>query len=378
MESYLKSLLFSVIRSGIEISDLSYPISDEDVNSLFEIAKAQSILPLFLRGIKRASVQTIKIPSEYEKVYLKDTYRSVQFEETLKQIKSVFNEFDIPFMLLKGAVLRDLYPDAFTRTSCDLDILVHESDLNKAVSAIESKVGFKEHARGYHDIAMINSRFRLELHFSLKENMEKIDCLLADVWNYAIPVDNSCQYEMSTEYLIFHVLAHMSFHMTHGGIGIRPLIDLWLLNNKTSYDKNKLMKILSDTGLNIFYDKATRLVDSWMSDKAIDVDLIEFENYCLSSGVFGDKKNAALSQVRNKSKAKYIFNRLFVQRSYLEELYPALKNKPYLLPLYQIKRWIRLSDSKRMKKAHNELEVAINATQEEKENVDLLLKSLGF
>ena len=36
---------------------------------------------------------------------------------------------------------------------------------------------------------------------------------------------------MTPEYLIFHNVAHMSYHFSHGGLGVRPYIDLYLLRS---------------------------------------------------------------------------------------------------------------------------------------------------
>lgn len=378
MEPELKNLLFAIIRSGMEISDLDLHISEEELLKLCVIAKAHSILPILVRGINRSSVQGIKIPQVYEEQFFKDTRRSVLYENTIKKIKVLFKDYKIPFILLKGSILRELYPDVLMRTSCDLDILIHENDMTKAISVIESGTGFKIYARGYHDVAMIDSDLKLELHFSLKENMTQIDSLLNRVWEFSIPNEFNYQYTMSLEYQIFYILAHMSYHLTHGGIGIRPLLDLWLLNHKTTYDKTKLNELIVDAGISVFYEKCSRLTDAWMSNSTLEPDLLEFEEFCLSGGVFGDIEKAALSQVRNNSKVKYVYNRLFVSRKYLEELYPKLKTKPYLLPLYQIKRWFRLNDRHRRIKAQKEFEVAISSTQKDKEKIDLLLKSLGF
>lgn len=40
------------------------------------------------------------------------------------QICSVLEQAQIPFLPLKGSILRDYYPEAWMRTSCDIDILV--------------------------------------------------------------------------------------------------------------------------------------------------------------------------------------------------------------------------------------------------------------
>ena len=69
------------------------------------------------------------------------------------------------------------------RTSCDIDILVREQDIDTAAQAIGEKLGYRYESKNYHDISLKSeSGVHLELHFSLKENEENIDGLLSDCW----------------------------------------------------------------------------------------------------------------------------------------------------------------------------------------------------
>ena len=71
-------------------------------------------------------------------------------------------------------------------------------------------------------------------------------------------------------------------------------------------------------------------------------------------------------------------HRLFVGRNVLEEMYPALRGRPMLLPLYQVKRWLRLLDPRKRKAAVLELERAHTVSRETVRTYDELLKTLGL
>ena len=107
------------------------------------------------------------------------------------------------------------------RASFDVDILIHEEDLDKAIEVLQTKAEMVFDHRAYHDVVMRNATITLELHFSLKETMDNIDRMLDRVWEYAVP-DEGSRYAMTPEYFIFHNVAHMVYHFSHGGLGVRP------------------------------------------------------------------------------------------------------------------------------------------------------------
>lgn len=112
---------------------------------------------------------------------------------------------------------------------------------------------------------MINERVQLELHFSIRENSEKMDPFLSDVWKYTLATNNGCMMQLMPEFLIFYAVCHMCQHMIHGGLGVRPFIDLWLLTNKTRYDKDILNTLLVNSELDVFfYNKSISLADYWL------------------------------------------------------------------------------------------------------------------
>ena len=373
----IRDKLFSAIRSGLEqeISDLE--ISAIDCGELLEISVKQSIMPIVYRGLKRMGV-----PAEYleqfNSAWFKHVFRFGQRHDALGKLSTALNNRKIPYVPLKGAVLQYLYPDPNMRTSSDIDILVHEEDIDQAVQAIEDHTAFVFVKRNYHDVLMTNSRVALELHFSIKENMENIDKLLSKAWEYAQLTDDGFRYEFTPEYLLFHVVAHMSYHMVHGGLGIRPFLDLWLLRNKSEYNEAEVRRMFADCGILTFYEKCCELVDSWMSGKQVSDELSLLEEYCLSGGVFGSDESVSASRMRKHQKSNYLMNRLFVRRDVLEAVYPELRDKPLSMPFYQMKRWTRLLDKNRLSGAIKELDGVRNVSEEAVNSFDELLKGLGL
>ena len=237
MNTELRDKLFTVIRSGLGLEVPTIQISDDEYSALLQIGLRQSILPILHRGLQRLETPA-EVLSEFDRYQLKDMGQTIRTDNAIERISAILDAAGIPYVLLKGAVLRYLYPEKNLRTSSDIDILVQEKDLDAAVSSIEAATSFKTKKCNYHDVYMASTRVNLELHFSIKENMENIDQLLVHVWDYAEPTGDGNRYVFTPEFQVFHVIAHMSYHMVHGGLGIRPFLDLWLLRTKTEFDED--------------------------------------------------------------------------------------------------------------------------------------------
>lgn len=374
MTTDIRNKLFAIIRVGMD-HDIPFPsLSSDDCKTLLQIGAKQSILPIIHRGLKKAGTPA-EVVRECDKARLLDTKQYIIQNDALQKIGIALDEAQIPYIPLKGAVLRKLYPAPELRTSSDIDVLVKEDDVEVAVAVIEKATDLVRRKNNYHDISMVNSQIHLELHFSILENMENIDKLLSQVWDYAVQ-DEGSRYKLTPEFQIFHVVAHMSYHMVHGGLGIRPFLDLWLLRTKTEYDEDTVRSMCSDCSILTFYEKCCNLVDAWMTGNSVPENLTMFEDYALNGGVFGNKENALASKQREHRGFGYYFYRVFMSRALLETEYPELKERPYLVPICQMKRWLRLLNRKKRKQVRKEIANVRAMKPETIDSFDKLLASL--
>ena len=377
MNTKIRDRLFMAILKGMDIEVPSIELSVEECNAIMQIGERQSIQLIIYRGFKLMNLSEDCL-RQYDRSMLKAAYKYIMRSEELNRITGALDNVGIPYIPLKGAVLKQLYPEPELRTSSDIDVLVREKDLDNAVKAVETTTDFKFESRNYHDVQMRVPGTVLEMHFSIKENMANIDKLLSRAWDFAKPTGSGTRYAFTSEFQIFHVIAHMSYHMVHGGLGIRPFLDLWLLRNKTEFDEEKVRKMCEECGILTFYEKSCRLVNAWMEGRAIPKELASFEEYCLNGGVFGSTESVNASRMRNKQKGEYVLKRLLVSREVLEEEYPVLKEKQYLLPVYQVDRWMRLLDPKKRSNALKELEGIRGIEREAVDSFDEMLRELGL
>ena len=134
-----RDVLFSVIRAGLGQSTSVPPITDDDFLQLIRFGKRQSLFPIIWQGIKTLCPDNTWEPAVQNDLFNCIT-RNAWRENGLKTVRRALDGANIPYVLLKGAVIQHLYPEAWMRTSSDIDVLVHEEDLDAAVKAIRTAI----------------------------------------------------------------------------------------------------------------------------------------------------------------------------------------------------------------------------------------------
>ncbi len=377
MTADARNALFALLRAALGEGTPPPAPSEAVCNELLPAAARQALLPIVFDTLKKVCPQSDAL-GRFDRMRLKDAYHTIQQDVAAASVRAALDGARIPYVLLKGAAIRALYPDPEWRTGCDVDILIERDRLDEAIAAVESGTDFVMKQRNYHDVSLVNDVVHLELHFSLLENMENIDALLSRAWEFARPTGEGSLWRFDPTYQVFHVVAHMSYHMVHGGLGVRPFLDLWLLRTKTSFDEDALRRMCESCGILTFYEACCDLVCAWMEGTPVPDRLAPLETYCLDGGVFGHEKNAVASRLRERSKTGYVFRRLFPGKAVLQEEYPGLKGRPLLLPWYTVKRWTRLFDKRKRATALNDVRGVNAATPETVADFDRLLTELGL
>ena len=90
----------------------------------------------------------------------------------------------------------------------------------------------------------------------------------------------------------FYYIAHMAKHFVEtGGCGIRPFLDIWVLNHRIDFDREKRDKLLSDGGLDVFAKQAELLSEVWFGNAEHTEITRQMETYILRGGVYGANTN---------------------------------------------------------------------------------------
>lgn len=336
-------------------------------------------LPADLDENERAAIAKVK--EKFDEQIFTAVYRYENINYELEQICKTLEEAKIPFIPLKGSVLRKYYPEPWMRTSCDIDILVKEKDADNAAEYLQTQLQYGVDRKGQHDVSMFTaSNVHVELHFKLLDSDFKQVKDLIDVWSGdEISLLSDSEYQMSKELFLLYHIYHMAKHFVHGGCGIKPFIDLWIIKNKVGFDEEKAQKMLQESGLLAFFERSTDLVNVWFEGKEHSEITQEMEDYILQGGVYGTlKQNLAMSQNKKGGKFRHLMSRIFLSYKDMAVYYPSLKKCPILFPFYQVRRWCRILFCGGRKAAMNEIKVNQNITTEEQERAKKLLEELNL
>lgn len=388
MEDASAHVFFSLLRSGVQgdcLTDAEKAyVLENMIPSFFSVSKRHDVAHILGYSLEMNGLVDNNLPVA-SKLYEQQMTAIYRYEHILyetENIRKVLTEIKIPFVLLKGAVIREIYPEPWMRTSCDIDVLVHEEDIDACVRALCEKLQYTaEKDRAYHDISLYSqSGVHLELHFNILENSEKLDKVLSEVWEYCSPIsENSYEYKMSNEYLFFHIVAHMSYHFVHGGCGIKPFIDLWLLLNKLDFDEDILETLLYRCNLISFFEYAKSLCAVWFDSQSHNDITRAMQEWILSGGVYGSLENKIIAEQRKRGgKLRYIISRIFLPYSFLCVSYPVLKRHKWLLPVCHARRWFGFIFGGNKRRSMRELYVNSKISEEQKNQNNLLFSNLGL
>ena len=305
-------------------------------------------------------------------------YRYLQIKREIAALEEFFEDEKIDYSLLKGSVIRNYYSEPWLRTSCDIDVLIRSCDVERAVSALKNELGYKFDARASHDVSFFSpSGIHVELHFCLIENGKSAE-FFSDVWSSdLITKSTDYRYDFTSEALLAYHIAHAAKHFGGGGCGVRPLMDLYVLKTRMSYDESKFVEMMSACGLLEFYKTFRHLSRVWFDDAEHTELSRDTELYLLGGGVYGSIENrVAIRERQSGGRIKYLLGRLFLPMPMLRRTYPVLEKHPFLAPFCQARRWFTFLFKRNKRAVLSEIGYTARVSDEKKEKLAHLMAEL--
>ena len=384
MDRTVIDLFFALIRSQIlgtgVFTDEQKDAARALVEPLYTLSCQHDMAHLIGFSLFEAGLTDVYEP--FEKQHMLSVFRGESIVYEQAHACDLLAAAEIPHLPLKGAVLRSLYPEPWMRPSCDVDVLVKENHLDRAVKIL-CENGYSVREKTSHDVGLISSgHVPTELHFRLWENgqNQEICDILDSVWAASTPVvDSPYTYEMPDELFYFYHVAHMAKHVEHGGCGIRPLLDLWLLDKNADDLLDARNALLEKGGLLRFVEAARTLCRAWFDGQTLDPVSAELEAYVLSGGVYGSEKNRiAFQQQQRGGRVRYALSRIFVPFADLKVHFPVLNKCPWLMPVMHVCRWFKLLFCGGAKRSLDELNYSQHVSQKTADRMKQLLSNLGL
>ena len=373
-------LIGSEIRGEVAEKLEENMLSEEFLTSLYKLSKSHDMSHIVGSALSvSGQLPKNEIGKKFEKQTFMAVFRYERLNYEYGQICAVLEKNGISYVPLKGAIVRDYYPKPWMRTSCDIDILVYEDELEKATEALCRSLSYTaDEEKHYHDISLFSSSgIHLELHFSILESMDNIDRMLVKAWDYCHAEDGGYKYLQTNEYFMFHHIAHMAYHFVHGGCGIKPFADLYLLLEKMDFDEGMVVSYCNECGIGKFYESVKRLSKIWFGGETHDELTEQMEEFLLLGGVYGSQKNSvAVNQVKRGGKFKYMLSRIFLPMDQLRAKYPSLEKNGWLAPFYQVRRWFGVLFGGKLGRSVKELKVSSEVSDATSDGVGKMLKAL--
>ena len=384
MENLIRTMmdLIACEVCGKTIDKPQYALTDEQLAALYGLSKSHDLAHIVGDAlIKNGLIQNDELKAKFQKQVMLAVYRYEKLQYELTRLKDALNDAAIPFIPLKGSVIRNFYPSPWLRTSCDIDVLVKEQDVDRAMEVLIKHFDGKNITRTHHDISFMTSgQVHMELHHSLIEEgrIGKAEKILENIWDYAAPTNGSSENFLRDDMFYYYHLAHMAKHLEGGGCGVRPFLDLWLLN-RMKHDEERRIQLLKAGGLDTFAAVAGELAAHWFDKEPAGETALNLEKYLIHAGVYGSNENhAAVKQVQKYNKISYILMRIWMPYRDLKLMYPQLERYPVLQPVYEFRRWCKLLNPAMFKRKTKELRTVSGLSDAAIDRTGKLMRSLGL
>ena len=324
---YLARVFFEY-EEGLPISEKP---SDLSWSWVYGMAKKHSVTALIYEALQKRIKS--EAPSELYSDWSRDASisgaRHIAQRAELEILSALLSENKIPFMPLKGFLVKEFYKNPALREMTDIDIYVGNENLEK-IKEILTKRGYKQDmSLEVHDCFKKPPFIEIELHKIVHLDMRDY------TMEKSFPKEDNPYHRLMTEedFLVF-LLHHAKKHDETGGAGIRTVFDFYLIFKKKSFDEVALLERIKKENLFEFYQKLRALISLWFQDGKITSELCEFEVYTVTGGVYGNLENAYLRKRKTKSGVRIFFERIFPPYSLMSHRYPVLKKCPLILPVF--------------------------------------------
>lgn len=348
--------LVELCAAALHHAPLPLPSESIDSSYLVKLISAHHLsgllYPLF------STEQTVLDENSLEQLrrdFRTDQLRDATQADALEELTEAFSKREIPFVLMKGIVMKRCYDKPYHRMMGDLDLLIREEDRAAAREVMEG-LGYetKLYDELYDDVYYRLPFLNVEIHVALGEDGDFADPYFDTLWERVVPTKESpfC-FEMSPEDYYLYFVQHAVKHCRGHGTGIRTLIDFWYARNALlpTLDRAFLDEKLADFKSLKFEKEFYELASVWFDAKPGDA----FQNEAmrrfliLDSGLYGQEHNVLFRHAIEdggaagaQAKKRGIFlQRIFLPRENMSIKYPVLKKHGWMLPFCWIHRFFK-------------------------------------
>lgn len=376
--------IIELLKCAITNTTPSTPDESLDWDVVFNYAKIHRIVPVLYFSIQKLpedSKSKITNLEQYELTYKSNLVDDANRENEISTITNLLTGNNIDYILLKGSVTKHFYPDTSMRMMSDVDILYRNTD-SKDIKGLLEGNGYTQTKSTPKDAMYLSSNklVKVEMQQSL------LDDGFTDWLKYLDTIWNRCENNTDNEYTmtpedfyIYHIV-HMAKHFINGGIGLRHVLDTWVIKNHSQdLDSEYTKRIFKELSLDKFEQNICGLYKYWFEDnipsdkKAIDL----ISEYIFENGAFGNISQQSVNEAATGSTSS-TKEKIFPSKQTMANYYgDVITNHPSTIPFY----WVRLT-FERIFKNHDKAKIKIksisNVSEVQKEKTKQLFEICGL
>ena len=336
-----KKYFLEMVSASIKGSPI--PPCPENISGelIYKLSVRNAVQGILYLAVKSGAVTlSAEAEAKLKKSYMAILAREASQQEEIDYIRETFGKENIEFMFLKGTHLKSLYPTSQMRFMVDMDILVKEESMDKGGQLILAR-GFTQEMNNGKDIVLVKKPFlTIELHKMLFVEDYFMHDYFTSVWD-RVELVNGCEYKMPINDLYVYTLAHLAEHYLEAGSCFRPLMDLFLMEQKygETLDFDYINQQFEEIGIEKFAIKIRQLYKCTFDDAEYNDDLITMENFIVFGAPVKNADEAANIARTSKSKSKRFIETLLPNLKHMKKKYSILKKMPFLLPFFWIVRF---------------------------------------
>lgn len=334
-----------------------------DLDELYSLASEHCVLSMVCTALKGTEVfgqANGEARNRWLEAENKAVRNNILLDNEREVIIAEMESAGIWHMPLKGCIIKTWYPKFGMREMADNDILF-DVCAREQVKKIFAQHGYSVncYGTGNQDVYIKPPVYNFEMHTQLfsEDKYKSLTAKYADIKNKLVR-DSGSEYgfHFTNEDFYVYVTAHAYKHYINGGIGIRTLADIYVINQKigNSLDWDYIQAEMKEIGI-LDYEKQSRDLaykvfggSKIVSELSLTHDEQNMLLFYMSSGAYGNEENKIYNRlhsiqgdenrVSRLTKLKYCFKRLFPGRNSCKKNHPFVYSHPWILPIFWIWR----------------------------------------
>lgn len=274
--------------------------------------------------------------AQWQELYYKDQKRTLFQDMALEELIEAFTAKGIDCMPLKGSVIKNYYPNPDLRSMGDIDFLVREQN-RQVVRDIMHSLGYQDDLLddGNVDAFKREKLVYIEVHYDFSDQYHAYHEIFTIDWDKLLPTEKEHLYQMTFEDLYFFNVGHYAKNMHNKGMGLRGIVDGYILWNRLSdKEQQNLLSRFDEVELSDFHNKMLKIADIWFNDAEDDGTLDTVQEYLIARLTYGDEKTLRVLQTlyadQTSSNTEYIWSKIFPSAEYLYRRF-NIKHRCFLL-----------------------------------------------